>query len=711
MKPVSENHQNLTLNDQIQHLLAQGVEAVGHSKFEEASLCFHKILGLDPQSHEALYQLGLMAYRKKEFYLAVGYFQIAQFINPHNVTFLSSLGSAYKELKQYELAKQTYLKALSVQSNFAPLHYNFGNLLNEMKDMEGAAQSYQVAIQLDPRLLQAHVNLGNMLTQLKKFDTARLSYEKALALDSTFGLAYANRGKLSKEELDYGAALEDYDRAIALNPNIAKVYVLKAELLNLSKKFDEAVQHYDQALRIDPHFENVLGLRLHNKMLNCNWHNFDNDLHHLIEQIALHHNATQPAQLLSLMDSGAYQCQASQIYVNQTIPENKSHGPLSHDDYSFNPKRRIKLAYVSADFKTHAVCILMAQLFELHNKQDFELIAFDATPIENSDLDPMRQRVLACFDHCYDIRHLSDKEAAQLARQLKVDIAIDLGGHTYHSRTGLFAYRAAPVQMSYIGYLGTLGAPYMDYLLADKTLIPEKSQNNYVEKIIYLPCYQVNDSQRQIADRIFTREELGLPAKGFVFCCFNNNYKITPRTFVNWIKILHGVPESSLLLLADNPLAKSNMIAYATSKGLNPERLVFGERLEPSEYLARYKTADLFLDTLPYNAGTTASDALWVGLPVLTQAGESFASRMAASTLMGLDLSELVTHSDDEYSDKAIELATHPLKLQAIREKLQAQKKGSLLFNPTLFTKNWESALKKAVNLWALNQSPQHIDV
>ena len=706
---MSTNLHNLSFKDQILNLLNQGIEAVRQSQQDLASSCFEKILTLEPQNHEALYQLGLMAYKRKEFFLAVGYFQIAHFLNPQNVTVLSSLGSAYKELKQFPLAKETYAKALLINRTFAPLHYNFGNLLNEMNDFEGAAQSYQIATQIDPQLLQAHVNLGNMLTRLKKFDAAMGSFDQAIRLDPKFGLTYANRGRLFKEMQNFTAAINDYDKALVLSPEVAKVHNLKAEILNLSKRYDEALLYYDQTLRLDPHFENALGLRLHNKMLNCNWDNFESDIAQLTQEIALHHKATQPAQLLSLLDSAAFQLKGSQIFVEHSIPENKSLGPLNPVDYQSSVKRKIKVAYVSADFKNHAVCILMAELFESHNKDEFEVIALDATPLENTQNDAMRDRVLACFDQVYDIRHLSDKEVAMLTRQLKVDIAVDLGGHTYNARTGVFAYRAAPIQMSYIGYLGTLGAPYMDYLLADKTLIPVESQQHYEENIIYLPCYQVNDSKRKISDRIFTRKELGLPESGFVFCCFNNNYKITPTTFLAWIKILNNVPGSVLFMLADNPASKKNLYAYAKANGLEENRLVFGERIDPSDYLARYKIADLFLDTTPYNAGTTASDALWVGLPVLTLAGESFVSRMAASALMGLDLPELITHTPSDYIQTAIDLAAKPERLRMIKERLMQNKDTTRLFNAKQFASNLETSYNQALGLFLKNQKTQHL--
>jgi predicted O-linked N-acetylglucosamine transferase (SPINDLY family) len=304
---------------------------------------------------------------------------------------------------------------------------------------------------------------------------------------------------------------------------------------------------------------------------------------------------------------------------------------------------------------------------------------------------------------------MSDKAVAQLARELDIDIAVDLGGFTAECRTGIFAYRAAPIQMSYIGFLGTMGIEYMDYLLADKTIIPESLERYYFEKIVYLPSYQVNDRNRVISDRQFTRQELGLPERGFVFCCFNNNFKILPAPFDGWMRILKAVEGSVLFLYAENHWVQGNLIKEAEARGINGQRLVFGNRLSPDEYLARYRTCDLFLDTTPYNAGTTASDALWTGLPVLTLIGKSFASRVAASILNAIGLPELITDSQAEYEALAIELAHNPQKLGTIKRKLSQNRQSTRLFDTAAFTKNIETAYTKMYEQYQADLAPDHI--
>jgi predicted O-linked N-acetylglucosamine transferase (SPINDLY family) len=320
-------------------------------------------------------------------------------------------------------------------------------------------------------------------------------------------------------------------------------------------------------------------------------------------------------------------------------------------------------------------------------------------------------RLSQAFNQFIDVREKSEKEIAQLARELKIDIAVDLGGHTKDSRTGIFSYRAAPIQASYIGYLGTMGMEYYDYLLADEIIIPKNALQFYPEKIAYLPSYQSNDRKRIISDRVFARRELGLPEKGFVFCCFNNNYKILPATFAGWMRILKAVESSVLFLYAENKWAEENLKKEAKARGIDSSRLVFGRQIPMEEYLARYRVCNLFLDTTPYNAGTTASDALWTGLPVLTLIGQSFASRVAASLLKAIGLPELITNSQEEYEVLAIELALNPMKLADIKLKLAKNRLTTPLFDTPLFTKHIEAAYIQMYERYQNDLKPDHLSI
>jgi predicted O-linked N-acetylglucosamine transferase (SPINDLY family) len=347
-------------------------------------------------------------------------------------------------------------------------------------------------------------------------------------------------------------------------------------------------------------------------------------------------------------------------------------------------------------------------MFERHDRSRFEVTAFSFGP---DTQDAMRRRVVAAFDRFVDARDLADADVAALARQLEIDIGIDLGGFTQGARTRVLAMRAAPVQLSYLGYLGTMGAEYVDYLLADDVLVPPECRQHYAEKIAYLPSYQANDTQRAIADRAFTRAELGLPSVGFVFCCFNNSYKITPWVFDAWMRVLRKVEGSVLFLYAGDALVRANLRREATLRGMTADRLVFGERLPMPEYLARYRTADLFLDTLPYNAGTTASDALWAGLPVLTCTGEALASRMAASLLHAIGLPEFVASTPEEYEALAVTLATRPDRLDSARRKLAQARLAAPLFDAQRHTRHVEAAYEAMYERYLAGLPPEHIHV
>ncbi len=366
------------------------------------------------------------------------------------------------------------------------------------------------------------------------------------------------------------------------------------------------------------------------------------------------------------------------------------------------------MGYFSPDFRNHAVSILMAEVFETHDRSKFEVVAFSLGP---DTRDEMRGRLEKGFERFVDVHGKSDEQIALLARSMELDIAVDLGGFTEGCRPRVLAMRAAPLQVSYIGYLGTLGAPYMDYLIADPVIVPEAHQEHYAEKIIYLPSYQANDSQRRIAQREFSREELGLPAQGFVFCCFNNNYKITPPTFDSWMRILHRVAGSVLFLYAGSATAQGNLSKEAVKRGIDPARVVFGQRLPPAQYLARYRAADLFLDTLPYNAGTTASDALWVGLPVLTCLGDTFAGRVAGSLLTAIGLPELITRTQSQYEDMAVALALDRGRLAGIKQRLAQNRHTQPLFDTPRFTRHLEAAYTQIYERYLAGLAPRHLYV
>jgi len=379
---------------------------------------------------------------------------------------------------------------------------------------------------------------------------------------------------------------------------------------------------------------------------------------------------------------------------------------------SFTPdtaRHRIRLGYFSADLYHHATANLMAGLFEQHDRSCFEVIAFSFGP---SKADAMRRRLEGAFDQFHDVGYLSDSGIAELATRIGIDIAIDLKGFTQHARSGIFAQRVAPLQVNYLGYPGTMAADYIDYLIADQDVIPSGHTAHYREKIVWLPhCYQVNDDRRALADDTFNRRGAGLPEQGFVFCCFNNNWKITPAVFSLWMQLLQRVPGSVLWLLEDTPLAAANLRRAAAAHGIAAGRLVFAPRMSLDQHLARHRVADLFLDTLPYNAHTTASDALWAGLPVITRQGETFASRVAASLLKAVGLPELITASADAYLALALELANDAPRLAALHQKLADNRLVQPLFDTRLFARHIEAGYTAMWQRYQAGLPPDHITV
>jgi predicted O-linked N-acetylglucosamine transferase (SPINDLY family) len=558
------------------------------------------------------------------------------------------------------------------------------------------------ALVLRPHYAEAHLNRGNLFKELKQSNDALASYERAIAGDAGLAEAYHNRGVLQQELEQWRAALASYDRAIELKPNLAEAYFNRAGLQCILSDFPGAIESYSQVLALDPSLPFVLGHLQLARMQLCDWGDFGVHLARLTAGLELGEAVSAPLPMQVVSDSPALQRRAAEIWTRATCPPNPALPPIAkrrrHD--------KLRIGYFSGDFRGHAVSYLTAGIFETHDRSRFEVLAFSFSA---DTQDEMRDRLKRAFDRFIDVRGMTDEEVVRLARSLEIDIAVDLGGFTLGGRPGIFALRAAPLQLGYLGYLGTIAAPYMDYLIADQCIVPESHREHYAEKIIYLESYQANDSKREVVEESFTRGELGLPAGGFVFCCFNANYKITPSTFDGWMRILRGVPGSVLFLYAGNETAERNLRREARSRGVDAGRLVFDKWRPRREYLARFHVADLFLDTLPYNAGTTASDALWVGLPVLTCMGESFAGRVAGSVLRAIELPELIATSQEQYERMAVELATDPERLAAIRGKLAHNRGHAPLFDTVRMTRSLESAYDRIYARYHDGLPPGHI--
>jgi len=614
------------------------------------------------------------------------------------------LGACYQSLKQFDASIQMFETAVSLKPDYAEAHFNLGVVLKVSGRPNLAVESYKKAIALLPNYLVAHNNLGNALKQIGRLEEAVASYQNAITIKPDFAEAHNNIGITFMILGKLEESVKSYQSAISINSEYYDAYFNLGNSLRDLNQRDQALKSYETAHELKPDEDYILGNILHTKMHLSIWEGLSKNILDLIKSINNGKKVIGPFALMALVDDPIILRKATEIYVHDKFPKSHVLPKIDH-----HPKhQKIRIGYFSADFREHPVSTLTVGLYEGHNRSQFEVYAFSYGP---DTKDEMNLRVKAGVDHFYDVRSMPFKDVVILARSLELDIAIDLGGFTQNARTDIFAMSPAPIQLSYIGYLGTMGIDYYDYLIADQTIIPEQFKKHYSEKIVYLPSFQANDSKQSQAVTSFTRQDLGLPSKGFIFCCFNNTYKITPLTLDSWAQILKNVEDSVLLVFASNETAQIHLAKEITLRGVDPTRLILGEHLPRPEYLGRYQVADLFLDTHPYNAGTTSSDALRMGLPVLTRLGNSFASRMGSSILNAANLSELITSSQKEYEALAIELATNPKQLKAIKDKLSKNLPTAPLFDTPLFTKHLESAYKTMYERYHDGLKPDHIYV
>ena len=625
---------------------------------------------------------------------------------PGNAVALHLLGIAEAQSGQLLAALELIDRALAIDARNAVAFYNRGKVLRQLERMDEALASFDRAIAIRPDYAEAHSYRGSVLRDLRRFDDALASFDRALAIKPNSPEAHNDRGNLLRDFKRFDDALVAYDRALAVRPNAAEPLNNRGSLLREMRRFDDAITTYDRLLTLQPDHPLALGDWLFSRMQCCDWRGLAPHFDRLAGRIERGEKASAPFPVLATPLGIAQQRKCAEIYVRQTYG-----GVTRLPALGERPARdRIRLGYFSGDFHNHPVAHLFAELPERHDRSRFEVIGL-SSGVANGDA--MTARLKRSFDRFIDSGALPDRDIALLARQLDIDIAVDLGGFTTDSRMGVFAMRAAPIQVSYLGYPGTIGADFMDYLLADPIVIPEEDRRHYAEKIVYLPdSYQCNDATRRIADVSLSRRECGLPEQGFVFCCFNNTYKLTAGIFDIWMRLLNRIPESVLWLSQGNETARRNLKREADARGVNPARLVFADFLaDMDDHLARLKRADLFLDTLPFNAHATASDALWAGLPILTCEGKTFPGRVGASLLSAVGLNELIARDPSEYEALAVELATNPQKLSAVRQKLATNRKTWPLFDTGRFVRNVEQAFLSMWERYQARLPPDHIHV
>ncbi|HKD22911.1 MAG TPA: tetratricopeptide repeat protein [Rhizomicrobium sp.] len=674
-------------------------------RFDEALSSYDRAIVLNPAFAEAHYSRGVVLSELGRHEDAVASYDNAVRLKNDYAQAYVNRGIALYDLERFTEALSSYDDALAARPGDPNIHYNRGNALSALKRLDEALASYNKAIALKPDHIVAYNNRGIVLTGLKRHGEAVASFDKAISLAPGYVEAHNNRGVALNDMKSFEEAFASYDRAIALDPDFAEAHYGRGVTLNELKRSEEALASYESAYALAPDSPFLLGKLIHMKMAICDWTNLEARKAALVEAIARGERVSPAFHVLPIADDPALQRQTAELYAAATEPLG---APLPK--IVKRPRRtKIRLGYFSADLHDHATAVLMAELFERHDRKRFELTAFSFGPHTE---DPMRKRLRKAFDRFHDVRGRSDRQAALFARENGIDLAVDLKGYTGDERHNIFAHRAAPVQISYLGYPGTMGARFMDYILADGTLIGPEDRVHYAEKIVTLPhSYQPNDTKRAIAAKDFARADVGLPEQGFVFACFNNTYKITPDAFSRWMRILARVDGSVLWLLEDNQMAAVNLRKEAAARGIAPARLVFAPRVALPEHLARHRLADLFLDTLPYNAHTTASDALWAGLPVVTLMGAAFQGRVAASLVRAVGLPELVTSTPEAYEGLAVDLATNPERLAALKAKLAANRLATPLFDIARFTRDIERAYVAMYDRYQSDLPPEHMDI
>jgi protein O-GlcNAc transferase len=671
----------------------------------EALASYDKAIALKSGFAEAHNNRGNALMDLKRHEEAITSYDNAIALNPDYANAYNNRGTALKNVKRHEAAIASYDKAIALKPDFAEAHNNRGNALKDLKRPVEAIGSYDKAIALKPDFAEAHNNRGNALTDLKRLAESLASYDKAIALKPDFAEAHYNRGNaltlLNRPE----EAITSCDNAIALKPDYADAYNNRGNALKSLSRYEEALVSYDKAIALKPDIEFLYGNLIFMKMKVCDWSNLKTQFGQLVHRIDQAEKVLHPFALFATTNSPELQRKAAEIYALASYPLNSALPKIAKRQRH----NKIRIGYFSSDFRNHAGAYSMVEMFERHDRSKFEIIGFSFSPKSEYEL---KSRLEPAFDKFIDVNSYKDLDVAQLARSMEIDIAIDRNGFANYCRPNIFAARAAPLQVSFRGFPATMGTDYIDYLIADPVVLPPDHRDFYSEKIAYLPnSCQVYDTKRLIPDKIVSREQVGLPRSGFVFCSFNNSYKITPEVFDCWMRILKQVDGSVLWLLEDNTKATCNLRKEAGIKGVNPERLIFAKRMPPPDHLARHRLANLFLDTLPCNAHTTASDALWTGLPVLTRIGETFAGRVAASLLNAIALTELITSTPQAYEALAIELATNPEKLAAIKRKLANNRLTTPLFDTETFTRHIEVAYTIMYERYQANLPPDHIYV
>jgi predicted O-linked N-acetylglucosamine transferase (SPINDLY family) len=677
-------------------------------RVDDAIASYDRALVIDPLHANAFVNRGLSLVHVGSHIEALESFESALRIDPRFLSALYNRAKLLVFLKRPEAADEAisaYVGAVSAAPNDVVALNNLGALLQSAGRHDEAIVFLTYAIDSEPASADLHFCRGNAFVSLNRPEAACADFNRVLELNPAHLGALNNRGNTFMSRRMFPEALSSYSEVVRQFPDRALGHFNQGNALHELGWLFEALGSYERALELNPEFDGLPGKIAHLRGRFCQWQGDDAFVEKITSDLVAGRPAAEAFPLFMLTDDPALLRKATDCWVKTNVRATGRLGPLVRRPM----KKRIHIAYLSADFHNHATSQLAVEMFERHDREHFEVTAISFGPDQQ---DAMRKRLVRAFDRFEDVRQLGDLEVAARCRELEVDIAIDVKAYLQDSRPGILAERCAPIQVNWLAFPGTMASPYIDYIVADRTLITPEDIPFYSEKVIWLPdSYQVNDRQRPIAADVVTRAECGLPEEGFVFCCFNNSFKIRPDTFDIWMRILKRVPGSVLWLLGDSPVTTENIKREAASRGVEPNRLVFASRMPVADHLARHGVADLFLDTWPCNAHTTASDALWAGLPVLTRIGRSFSSRVASSLLRAVGLPTLIMRTNEEYEDMAIALANRPVELGALKQRLRDNRDNCPLFDSARFTRQIEEAYQKVMQRYWSGKEPDHVTV
>ena len=671
----------------------------------EAMRLYRQVLRFNPRDFQALSSLAMGHFQSGEFEEAARLFGEAAAINPASSDVWYNRGCAFMALKRHAEAITNFDQALVVAPNSLEPLVNRAMALFQLGRVEEGVMGCDRALAIkpdNPGLLA--VRAGGLMW-LERYEEALATYDRILAMRPDDVEALRNRGDAQAKLYRYKDALASYGHALSKTPNDIQLLNNRAVTYFILKRYEEAIPDFKLILALDPAFEYAKGDLTYCKLQCSDWGTLEKDIAALAADVRRGRNVVSPLENIALSPSPSEQLQCARLFVAQR--HRTSESPLWRGERYRH--ERIRVAYLSADFCAHPVGYQIAGVLEEHDRSRFHTVAFSYGPNDGSTI---ANRLRGACEEFVDVRAVKDAKIAALVREKEIDIAIDLMGFTRDARTDIFALRPAPVQAAYLGFPGTMGAHYIDYVIADRVVIPQDERDAYSEKVVELPhTYFPADRLMSHLARTATRKEAGLPETGFVFCCFNGNHKLMPQIFDIWMRLLRAIENAVLWLPEPNATAAGNLKREAEARGIAAERLLFAPFVARDKYIARLGLADLFLDTLPYGAHSTASDALAAGLPILTSAGTTFAGRVASSLLQAADMPELITSSLADYETLALRLAREPSMLAATKAKLLKNRDMSALFDPRRFARHLEAAFAAMWERQQRGEKPAHIEI